>query len=159
MTLVQPGTQTDTLGETRDHVEAQVERNSIPRIAIVESEVEMHQLMQMTLQTGGYTDVQFFTYGPTFLEVFRQQPFDIVIVNHALPDMDGQEIVDELVKLHPDHKPVIIMMGALSADNLKLHHIRSFLQRDIRGFISMPFSSQEFIGKIQEIWEARTREP
>jgi CheY-like chemotaxis protein len=68
-------------------------------------------LGQALLEQWGY-DVVTKTSGREALDTFRAAPhrFDLVITNQSMPEITGEQLADELRRLHPDI-PIILCTG------------------------------------------------
>ncbi len=84
-------------------------------ILIVEDEPELGKVLAQNLSQNGYA-VQLAETAEKALIVFNQKPFDLVISDIRLPDMDGLELLDSLRRrsLPP---PVILMTGFGTVQN------------------------------------------
>ena len=81
------------------------------------------------------------------LEAFRISPdkFDIVITDMTMPNMSGDELSLELMKIRPNI-PILLCTGF--SENISEEKAASL---GIRGFIFKPFAINDFSQKIREI--------
>ena len=70
------------------------------------------------------------------LELLRAGPFDVVITNVKLPEMDGDEFMLRAHELNPQ-LPVIVISGGYGYDD------RRFLDAGAFGYLLKPFRADE----------------
>jgi DNA-binding response OmpR family regulator len=81
------------------------------RVLIIEDEVHNRDLFEKALTLFGHRVVTAAT-GEEGLELFRNEPCDIVITDLSMPGMTGFEVAKEIKNLAPT-VPVILMSGAV----------------------------------------------
>jgi CheY-like chemotaxis protein len=77
----------------------------------------------------------------------RKTP-DVVVVERALPVLDGNHVIAELARRGLGHVPVIIM----AAD---AHELATALERGAKDILHKPFSSIELVGRCARLARAR----
>ena len=65
------------------------------RILCVDDEELGLLVRKMTLEAEGY-EVSIASDGPSGLELFNSQPFDLVLLDHSMPGMNGGQVVKQL---------------------------------------------------------------
>ena len=85
----------------------------MPRLAIVEDNQDISQMLRMLLEDGEHT-FQCFEDGMQFFPVFERGEFDLVLLDIALPLMNGYEILERLRQQDPE-LPVIAITAHASA--------------------------------------------
>jgi signal transduction histidine kinase len=83
-------------------------------ILVVENEVGMRATLCTILEDAGYK-VSGLDKGAEALEMIRNQPFNVVITDIRLPDVDGMEILELAKEIDPD-VAVIVMTGYASLE-------------------------------------------
>jgi len=83
-------------------------------ILVVENEVGMRATLCAVLEDAGYK-VSGLDKGAEALEMIRNQPFNVVITDIRLPDVDGMEILELAKEIDPD-VAVIVMTGYASLE-------------------------------------------
>ena len=78
-------------------------------ILCIDDEPQGLQIRQMLLQSRGY-QVLTATGGQEALEVFDRHPFDVVVLDYAMPEMNGGELAAEMKRRRPEIK--ILMLSA-----------------------------------------------
>ncbi len=81
------------------------------------------------------------------LAAANHQPYDVLILDWKMPDIDGLEVAAIINQEFNANKPKIIMLSAF--DFLKMQHKAN--QLGISVFIEKPFSASELINKLQEV--------
>src|SRR5215475_11861584 len=78
-----------------------------PRLAVLDDEQRMVDILAMVLRREGY-DVVSFTQPAAALDALRTEPFDLLISDLKMPDLDGVEVLRRAKTLDPD-LPVILI--------------------------------------------------
>lgn len=79
----------------------------MPTILIVEDEVKMRRLLELSLTKQGYATLEA-ADAETALKLIRREPVDLIITDLKLPGMDGLEFL-QAVKRSDAHVPVVVM--------------------------------------------------
>lgn len=79
--------------------------------------------------------------------VVDNRPYDILILDWKMPDIDGLQVAAILNQQLQAHKPKIIMLSAFDFSQIReqANHL------GIKTFIEKPFSASELINKLQEL--------
>lgn len=97
----------------------------MPCILVIDDEELIRGLVQRVLERRGYTVVSC----PTAAEALAQtQPFDLLLVDLVLPEMDGRALA-EVLRLRCPGLPVVLMSGYLPTDLEMLPPPARFLQK------------------------------
>ena len=84
----------------------------MPSILVVDDEDLIRSLVQRVLERRGYTVVACQTAEEALAQT---APFDLLLVDLILPEMDGRELAQAL-RLRWPNLPVVLMSGYLSSD-------------------------------------------
>ena len=76
-------------------------------LAIIDDEAIVCRRLSQALSTEGF-DVEAFLMGRSFLERMVHHPFDIVLLDMRLPDLDGLEILTRIKELKPETEVIIV---------------------------------------------------
>lgn len=76
------------------------------RILIVDDEVNQGLMYEQELEDDGY-DVDVANSGPEALELVNQKPYDLVVLDIGMPDMDGLETLGRMLSMN-NKLPVIL---------------------------------------------------
>ena len=112
-------------------------------ILLVEDEDSVRELVKELLSEQGY-NVSTARNGQEGIEKFKAR-FDLVITDVIMPKVSGFQLVEKILKEKSGIK-VIIMSGC--TQELK---IPENLKQDSILFMSKPFSSEEFLGKVRSV--------
>lgn len=114
------------------------------RILIIEDGKMLGRLLGQLLEHFGY-QVEVTESGQEGIELYRQEPADLVITDIWLPDMDGRDIIRQLRMEFPEIR-VIAMSGAESVEEPLSEARRLGARRTFR----KPFDTQELLLGIEE---------
>jgi DNA-binding response OmpR family regulator len=119
----------------------------IKQILCIEDEPEMIDLIRLILNRRGF-EVKGANGGIEGLEMIRQDPPDLVLLDLMMPDMDGWEVYQQM---KADEKtrdiPVIVVTAkAQSIDRVLGLHIAK-----VDDYISKPFSPQELLASVDRV--------
>jgi two-component system KDP operon response regulator KdpE len=110
-------------------------------ILAVEDDKNIAQMLELTLQTGGYRVVEAST-GQRAIEEVRTRNPDLILLDLGLPDVDGLSLLADLRALSPP--PIIVV----SADHLELDKIKA-LDAGATDYLTKPFSTPELMARIR----------
>src|SRR5208337_2798836 len=80
---------------------------SAGRILIIDDEAEIRESLETLLQLEGYTVVVAGT-GNDGLAQIGERSFDVVLLDLALPDKNGMDVLSEIRLLHPEQAVIMI---------------------------------------------------
>ena len=83
--------------------------------------------------------------GEKGVELFKETKPDVVLLDIVLPGKQGDEILEDILKINPDAK--IIMVSSLATEN----KILKCLRKGAKNFVPKPFEKQELINAIEEV--------
>ncbi len=78
-------------------------------VLVVDDEKTVHEVLKEYLRLDGHT-VETAENGRTGLELFKKGRFDLVVTDRAMPEMNGDEMVEQ-IKLVSPSVPVIMVTG------------------------------------------------
>ena len=99
------------------------------RILFADDDPTMALLIQMALGNAGYA-VTAVDNGRAALDAFLREPFDVVLLDVEMPEMDGFEVCAEIRRQACGTLPVILVTShddpafCRRAAALKAHHVR-----------------------------------
>ena len=121
------------------------------KILIVDDKESIRKLVGNMLSQKGHQCVTA-NNGIEALDKIRENRFDAVITDIAMPEMDGLALTKELLK-HDQSLPIMIMTGY--TDN---YSAETAIASGAREFISKPFSIPEFIIRFDKMMRDRKGE-
>jgi two-component system, OmpR family, alkaline phosphatase synthesis response regulator PhoP len=113
------------------------------RIALVEDDADIAYTIRLNLRKHGW-QVDHFVSGLRALEALEEKPYDLVILDLNLPDVDGLAVAREL-RQHDDTKRIsILMLTARVEERDKL------LGFDVGAddYLTKPFSMKELVARV-----------
>jgi two-component system, OmpR family, alkaline phosphatase synthesis response regulator PhoP len=114
------------------------------RILLVEDEENLQHAIKLNLEMEGYT-VVIAGDGNNAIKAFREQKFDLVVLDIMLPEMDGL-MVCEHIRLYDADVPVLF----LSAKNTPSDRIAG-LRKGADDYLTKPFELEELLLRIQKL--------
>jgi DNA-binding response OmpR family regulator len=113
-----------------------------PHILLVDDEVTLGKGLEKILKKEGYA-VDYATTGQGALDYFGQKPYDLLVADLRLPDIDGMEVVKRAKGKRPD-LPVIIITGYGSVPSAV-----GAMKIGVFDYLSKPFTKNEFVDSVQ----------
>ncbi|HVJ47721.1 response regulator transcription factor [Desulfitobacterium sp.] len=113
------------------------------RILLVDDEKNILKVLKAYLQQEGYS-VTTATNGLVALTIFKENKFDLVILDLMLPGLSGEEICQEIRRISPTP---IIMLTAKDEEDQKIQGLT--LGAD--DYITKPFSPREVVARVRTV--------
>jgi two-component system, OmpR family, response regulator RegX3 len=113
------------------------------RILLVDDEQSIQTLLSYPLRKDGYEVVNA-TDGREALDRFSEQPFDLVVLDLMLPQLDGLEVCR---RLRANSAVPIIMLTAKSEEIDKVVG----LELGADDYITKPFSMRELVARVRAV--------
>lgn len=107
--------------------------NRVARILLVEDERDIRETLRLQLEAEGY-EVTETESGNEALMMAKSSPFDIVLTDVMLPDLNGIELVERLKYVSPC--PVTVVMTGFGSVEMAVNAIKA----GAVDFLSKPFS-------------------
>jgi two-component system, cell cycle response regulator CpdR len=117
------------------------------RILLAEDDNDMRRFLVRALQNAGY-DVASFDNGQTAYERLREEPFDLLLTDIVMPEMDGIELARRATELDPDIKVMFITGFAAVALNPD-----SNAPKDAK-ILSKPFHLKDLVNEVKKLVQA-----
>jgi two-component system, OmpR family, response regulator VicR len=140
---------------TRFHQLQEAALNKQPkRLAYIEDEVEMIDLVRLILGRHGYT-VLGAHGGREGLDLVRKELPDLVLLDLMMPDMDGWDVYHQIKSEERTRDIPVIVITAKAQDIDKILGLRVAKVED---YISKPFSPQDLIDRVEQVLSSRQSE-
>ncbi len=126
------------------------------RILIADDDNAFVETISRALSNDGY-DVKTVADGRTAQELFKSEPFDLIITDIILPVMTGAEMI-QFIRLTPKGKdiPIIMTTGMFKSPGEKAHVREAYRVSD---YLIKPFPTDQLLARVRElIGSARTGE-
>lgn len=119
------------------------------RILIVDDQSVNVALLEQLLAESGYSQLSSTTAPQTVCALHAANPYDLILLDMKMPEMDGFAVMEELKKNTKDaYLPVIVLTAE------PRHKLRA-LQAGAKDFISKPFDLLEVKTRIYNMLEVR----
>lgn len=90
------------------------------RVLIIEDDEFVMNMLKQTFERSGY-EVGTASNGRIGIQLYRRKPFDVVITDLIMPEMEGIETILNLRKRYPDVKVIAISGGGRNRPDDYLH--------------------------------------
>jgi DNA-binding response OmpR family regulator len=132
---------------TNNNEEALASQGTKRRILVVDDEPDITLTLQLGLEVGGF-DVDAFTNPDLALKSFKPNFYDLVLIDIMMPNMDGFELSERLVKVDPDVKVCFLTASEMYHEKIReVEHCT--LNKDL--FLQKPISTDDLIREINNI--------
>ena len=120
------------------------------RVLIIDDEPDVLATLSTILKKEGY-QVKGFSSGKDAIEAFQSAPFDLVITDIRMPEMDGLEVMKQIKKLDK-HMEIIVLTGYASLDSA----IKALRDNDAFEYLTKPLENIDaFINAVNQATEKR----
>jgi two-component system copper resistance phosphate regulon response regulator CusR len=116
----------------------------IMRLLLVEDEIDIQKFLRSSLEEAGY-QVETAGDGKTAEGLVAESPFDLLIVDLGLPDMDGIGLILRLRQLGVQ-APVLILSARRSVDD----RVRG-LEQGGDDYLTKPFALAELLARLRNL--------
>jgi two-component system cell cycle response regulator CpdR len=120
---------------------------NMARILLAEDDVDMRRFLVKALQNAGYS-VASFDNGLSAYNRLREEPFELLLTDIVMPEMDGIELARRATELDPEIKVMFITGFAAVALNPDNH-----APKDAR-VLSKPFHLRDLVNEVQRLLKA-----
>lgn len=124
-----------------------------PVYLVVDDDELMRDLMRLVLEAEQHV-VEVVDSGEKGLEWLHREPFELMITDMALIDMDGLEVIQEVRKTYPEIKVVAITGWGDMAEQKLFPLVRAM---GVEHTFTKPFMIQEFLRGIDELLGTTSR--
>jgi CheY-like chemotaxis protein len=119
---------------------------SVGTILLVDDDAQIRRLIQMTLGAQGHTLIEAGDGGPA-LEMARRERPDLMIVDLAMPGVDGIEVCRE-IKSSPETRDIhVVILTARAGEGNR----RQALEAGANVFMIKPFSPLALLRLVEDL--------
>ena len=122
-------------------------RGNMPKILIAEDDNDMRRFLAKALVNAGY-EVVHFDNGRSAYQRLREEPFELLLTDIVMPEMDGIELARRATELDPDLKVMFITGFAAVALNSD-----SKAPKDAK-VLSKPFHLRDLVDEVNKMLAA-----
>jgi two-component system, cell cycle response regulator CpdR len=119
----------------------------MPKIILAEDDSDMRRFLVKALQNAGY-DVISFDNGLSAYQRLREEPFELLLTDIVMPEMDGIELARRASELDPDIKIMFITGFAAVALNSDASAAKN------AKVLSKPVHLRELVNEVQKMLAA-----
>jgi two-component system response regulator ChvI len=123
-------------------------KNTTRRIMIVEDDSDVNFSIKLVLETEGIFRADSYTDPLDVLEDYKPGLYDLLLIDIAMPKMNGFELYDNIRKL--DNKVKICF---ITASEMYYEEVRKqiFPESDVNCFIRKPVANEDLVQQVKEI--------
>jgi two-component system cell cycle response regulator CpdR len=118
-----------------------------PKILLAEDDTDMRRFLVKALQNAGFAVVSY-DNGLSAYQRLREEPFELLLTDIVMPEMDGIELARRASELDPDIK-IMFITGfaavALNADSAAPKHAK---------VLSKPVHLRDLVNEVQKMLAA-----
>lgn len=116
------------------------------RVLVIEDDEDVTLLYRLALESAGHV-VETVTSGEAGLRHARAAPPDVVVLDGMLPDIDGLEVLDQLVAMpSTSHVPVVMASARVGSTDR-----RAATDRGAAAYLVKPFDPQQLTDVVLQV--------
>jgi len=119
----------------------------MPKILLAEDDTDMRRFLVKALQNAGF-EVISYDNGLAAYQRLREEPFELLLTDIVMPEMDGIELARKASELDPDLKIMFITGFAAVALNPDSH-----APKDAK-ILSKPFHLRDLVDQVERMLAA-----
>jgi DNA-binding response OmpR family regulator len=113
-----------------------------PRILLITSEPAVHSLITPALSAAGYA-VECAATGNDGLQRAVERDYGLVILDLAVPDLDGRAVLKGLLTARPEL--TVLVLSSLADVTVKVE----FLELGAQDYLTKPFALEELVARVR----------
>jgi len=115
------------------------------KILIVDDETDICDLIELNLQSNGFSDIKTAYDGKSALKIAQDWKPDLILLDLMLPEIDGMDVCRQ-IKGNPDTRNIsVIMLTAKTSE----YDIVTGLETGADDYITKPFSNKVLAARIR----------
>ena len=118
-------------------------------ILVVDDDLNLRQTLVIILRNAGY-DVSFAENAQRCLLLLQTRIFDLLVLDHKMPDMNGMTLLSVIRRTYPD-LPVFFLTGNGSPELQK-----EALEKGVKGYLVKPADPEAILSLVQSICPAES---
>lgn len=118
------------------------EKTNSASVLFVDDQIELREQMHSFL-TKIFSHVEVAVDGNDALEKYLKHPFDIIITDIQMPNMDGLLLAEKILKINP--KQEIILLSAYTESD----YLKKAEQLGIKSYIAKPTDFEKILEALQ----------
>jgi CheY-like chemotaxis protein len=117
------------------------------KILVVDDDQPLCKMAALALQEGGYRTFMAFT-GSDALKTYKAELPDVVVLDIAMPGMNGFEVVSEIRKMEPPGKHTIIVIMTAYA---RSYFVADEFEAGIDSYLTKPILPLDLIAHVSSL--------
>lgn len=113
-----------------------------PRLLLVDDEPQLVRVLRPSLEVAGYTVDTVTTGEEAVKTVMSAPPYDVIILDLGLPDIDGKEVIERVRRVA--NVPIVVL-SARDAEQEKI----DALDLGANDFVNKPFAMGELMARLR----------
>jgi DNA-binding response OmpR family regulator len=130
------------------------------KILVVDDDPDMREALQMILQSSGYTVVTA-EDGHQCLSKLKEEPFDLLLLDLLMPNMDGFEVCKALKDpRYAKHArmPIIILSSVQEGVSQRRYELETGVRLDVDDYVEKPVESSILLDRVGKIFKRLSKE-
>ncbi|MFA5887024.1 MAG: response regulator [Patescibacteria group bacterium] len=116
------------------------------KILVADDDIMICESMKNILKTTGVFESDCAFDGEEIMQKIRQNKYDAVLLDIALPTMDGYTLLKKIRDIMPS-LPVIFLTGTAKADKV----VESVTKYKLNGFVEKPFNGETVLRILRDV--------
>ena len=117
------------------------------KILSIDPNAQITSMLDKVLNSYGF-EYSYVNNWKDGLKIIQEQNFDLVLLDLALPELSGVDIIDTLEKENLLYKKKIILFTASSMTDKEMHYL---LNRGVHSYIRKPIDIDQLIERLNQI--------
>lgn len=122
------------------------------RILLVEDEESLRETLKLNLELENY-EVVASANGKDALKRFKEQHFDLLVLDVMLPEVDGFQIAEQVRLTNTDVPIIMLTAKDTSADRI------TGLKKGADDYLTKPFVLEELLLRVQKLIQRTSKSP
>ena len=115
------------------------------KVMVVDDSLIIQKVIQKYLASLNIEIVGTAADGKAALDLFKEKQPDIVTLDITMPEMDGLEVLDELLKINKDTKVMVVTALSDKATGLKA------IKNGAKSFLGKPFTPESLRASMKRL--------
>ncbi|MDH4133307.1 MAG: two-component system response regulator [Gammaproteobacteria bacterium] len=121
------------------------------KLLLVDDEPANLRLLEAMLRMEGYANTVSISDSREVEQAYREQRFDIVLLDINMPHFDGFQVLERLRQIDGAGYPPVLVLTAQSDTSTRLRALKA----GARDFVTKPFLREEVVTRIRNLLEVR----
>ena len=118
------------------------------RILIIDDDKPFRVMLRIVLENAGYKDITEAENGYIGMKLIRKNPFDLVITDILMPEMDGVDVIRAL-RRRGSAPPILAISGGASSLHGDL--LNAAIKLGAQRTLLKPFTSEAFLNMVADL--------